>query len=797
MADNTLVMDGIDDRLDSFPLLPLSTDLASFEELRKRQRTRGRDYIHTEVDNIIQEHGYQQYGDDVLKNSSSRRNRKIQLVIHDALLLILDFIQVYALIMAMSIRWTWPYDWLYVSRFAFFFNLDIWEFLKVNDESVFYSVRDSFIASSLISLDYRFLIFGWMVFVFVGIVIFISLYIYMNYQKNYNLLLRIATMQRTYIVLCEVIALPIGVTMAKLFHCSNDGNLDVHNETSCYSGEHFAYIIVSLTIAVNLYILLPIWMIAKIRTQLFSKKAERHEGYLQLKESEFSHSLDALWALNLYHIFSSFKRFWAYYRPVMMFMKFLLVIWYAIFLTELLVQISLVLTTILIIFIIMAIKRPFRVTSFNVYILCSFFSLTLLAFMGVMQNTDNNNAFFTPTYLYDELMAILGFWLGVTFLWIIYIVLRYTGVFCSRRPLWPQMTTRGMAKLSEDTQKYMRALLEGRIVLEHALLTNPLFSPAHEVSRQIQIINAYCREAELLNDPIHDALWDLLDELIEAHSKIAPVSLFAESVKASIRETSQELLKMMPEFKRRLAQREYDFILMTPMKRRMLLKMYVLGIFVNGHVDKSRAQHTDTVQKLYNPMESLVLKHRQVEGDDGFYDDFDGDQFELGPTSHRLNLKQQKTIQAIEVIDEEVEEVKFKRKRTNTFVSEMSSFIDDDADLAYMMYGIPSRPATTMDGSRSVHSRQSHISSKSRVTRRTQSQASISRHPISQLSYSTNEPLPAAPDPPNKTSVEEDVRSPSRTSTQADVAQLESSRVSVQENRPKSQASSNSQPPNS
>lgn len=55
----------------------------------------------------------------------------------------------------------------------------------------------------------------------------------------------------------------------------------------------------------------------------------------------------------------------------------------------------------------------------------------------------------------------------------------------------------------------------------------PMFAPAHELSRQIQIINAFCREAEHLRDPIHDTLWDVLDELMEAHAQIAPRSLFA------------------------------------------------------------------------------------------------------------------------------------------------------------------------------------------------------------------------------------------------------------------------------
>ena len=55
----------------------------------------------------------------------------------------------------------------------------------------------------------------------------------------------------------------------------------------------------------------------------------------------------------------------------------------------------------------------------------------------------------------------------------------------------------------------------------------PMFAPAHELSRYIHIVNAYCREAEHIRDPVHDTLWDLLDELIEAHDQIAPKSLFA------------------------------------------------------------------------------------------------------------------------------------------------------------------------------------------------------------------------------------------------------------------------------
>jgi len=37
-------------------------------------------------------------------------------------------------------------------------------------------------------------------------------------------------------------------------------------------------------------------------------------------------------------------------------------------------------------------------------------------------------------------------------------------------------------------------------------------------------------------------------------------------------------MKLMPMFSQRLAQRDYDLILVPPHKKRILLKMYILGM---------------------------------------------------------------------------------------------------------------------------------------------------------------------------------------------------------------------------
>ena len=46
--------------------------------------------------------------------------------------------------------------------------------------------------------------------------------------------------------------------------------------------------------------------------------------------------------------------------------------------------------------------------------------------------------------------------------------------------------------------------------------------------------------------PLQQTLWDVLDDLIEAHNSATSSSLFAASVKPSIRKTAAEFLDMMP-----------------------------------------------------------------------------------------------------------------------------------------------------------------------------------------------------------------------------------------------------------
>lgn len=111
------------------------------------------------------------------------------------------------------------------------------------------------------------------------------------------------------------------------------------------------------------------------------------------------------------------------------------------------------------------------------------------------------------------------------------------------------------------------------------MAVEPILAPSHELSRHIHIVNAHLREAEVLEDPMKFTLWRTLDRLIHFHSRIAPRSLFSESVKESIRQTAKDFMMMKTKFARKLAARDVEFALASPVKKRMMLKMYCLAVF--------------------------------------------------------------------------------------------------------------------------------------------------------------------------------------------------------------------------
>lgn len=547
------------------------------------------------------------------EDESIFQHHGITLWVSDSLLMLIEHVQIFAVFLVLSERWSWPLDWIKETSFLLLFNLDIWEFRKINDG--YYEGASNTYVPSENMFSYKTYLISWTAVAFSLLLGYFVLYRFLIYKRPLYLLLYLTRMKRVFSIVAQLLCIPIGLVVARLFQCrskipttlhSTKIVLNVANKVECWSGSHAVYGLEALAwflclLSIFFFIVYPVYLCKITRRGVFTHSSKQHEGYLQLKEAEYLKGLDIVWAVEQFFLFSSYCRPWVYYRSIMYFLRFLLVVVYAMSLQYQVYPIAVVTATLFILALVMMVLKPFRVNVFNVMKIISLLCNSLNALVGVLLELKVESAILIYPYIKYVLIGINSFVLLAFVIFFSYLVLHHYGVIRKRHPLWPALSQNTTSKeLDPNTRHYLRAVLKGRQVLERALSTPPIFAPVHELERQIQIINAYCREAEVINDPTFDTLWDLLDELIEAHTVFNSQSLFSESNKKTAHETANELMKIMPAFRKRLDKREYDFILVKPVKRRMLLKMYALGLFLNGR--SSKVQESVTKKLRFDQM---------------------------------------------------------------------------------------------------------------------------------------------------------------------------------------------------
>ena len=561
-------------------------------------------------DEILAEFDEQDASDE---DESIFQHHGITLWVSDSLLMLIEHVQIFAVFLVLSERWSWPLDWIKETSFLLLFNLDIWEFRKIN-EGYYEGASNTYVPSENM-FSYKTYLISWTAVAFSLLLGYFVLYRFLIYKRPLYLLLYLTRMKRVFSIVAQLLCIPIGLVVARLFQCrskipttlhSTKIVLNVANKVECWSGSHAVYGLEALAwflclLSIFFFIVYPVYLCKITRRGVFTHSSKQHEGYLQLKEAEYLKGLDIVWAVEQFFLFSSYCRPWVYYRSIMYFLRFLLVVVYAMSLQYQVYPIAVVTATLFILALVMMVLKPFRVNVFNVMKIISLLCNSLNALVGVLLELKVESAILIYPYIKYVLIGINSFVLLAFVIFFSYLVLHHYGVIRKRHPLWPALSQNTTSKeLDPNTRHYLRAVLKGRQVLERALSTPPIFAPVHELERQIQIINAYCREAEVINDPTFDTLWDLLDELIEAHTVFNSQSLFSESNKKTAHETANELMKIMPAFRKRLDKREYDFILVKPVKRRMLLKMYALGLFLNGR--SSKVQESVTKKLRFDQM---------------------------------------------------------------------------------------------------------------------------------------------------------------------------------------------------
>lgn len=533
----------------------------------------------------------------------SRRTtrRSTSLIAIDALLLCLELLQMLAILQSMSLRWFWPITWIKKINFIFFFNADVWEYVKV--ESAFIRIQGYDTPSSTVSVSFAYILYGWATVLGLLLIIWAGIRTFLHFRQPAYLLVHNARLERAYIIIIQVLALPIGATVFKVFHCSSEGTMSVDNNLTCWAGLHWLYVAAAVVVAAVVFVAFPAYLFWRVWHEALAASHQHHEDFLKLKEVEYMSGLDVVWAVRGFHIFSSFHLRAIYFRPSAHLIKFLILIIYAATFRVLLAQ-AVCIGVILFFSAIFGIAaRPFRIMAFNVMFVVGCFCLVGDAVYGGMLTQYNavevESPWLVEPYSLWIMVAINGLILFGGILMFLIFLLAYR--FCCQgrcvlEPLWPVMPAYEYEVEGMETQKYLAAVLKGRALIERCRRLPTIFVPVHELAHQIQVLNAYMRESELVCDGLHPTLWAVLDEMIDMHQRLEPKSLFGEMVHGSIRKNAAHFMTLMPMFAQRLAQRDYDLILVSPIKKRLLLKMYIIALWLEG--SRKRKTHQQLTQQV-------------------------------------------------------------------------------------------------------------------------------------------------------------------------------------------------------
>ena len=407
-----------------------------------------------------------------------------------------------------------------------------------------------------------------------------------------------AKLTRAFLFIAQILAIPFGVAVVRHLACQNypDPTTEteqlrsiIYRDALCRSIQHLGITFSMVFYFILYFTAVPIWMAYNIQREVVSPLLcsydswWTHERDLQLKEAEFVQGIDLTWSIRLYSMFSSFHRLWIYYRPLSFCVKAIILVVYGVLFNKQQAQVIFFFVIVGILFLLVLILPVYRVRIFNFMLVFSILIHLCNLALGILLSLEVQNALLYGQNLISSLLVINLSWGIVAAVWLAYIYLRSHRIIGKKLgPLWPVLPELDSTNLSRSkhTEKFFKALLNGRRILESCYSSTEFFAPVHELSKQIQIINAYCREAEVLKDPAHSSLWALLAEMVDAHSTIAPHSVYGTSVKGSVPHKVLQLMELIPAFRKRLEQREYDFILWTPSKRKFLLKLLAVATFL-------------------------------------------------------------------------------------------------------------------------------------------------------------------------------------------------------------------------
>lgn len=550
----------------------------------------------------------------------------------DLIILVIEHLQLYALILSLSLRWPWPTDYIRESRFLFIANFDLWELTKTDDD-IYRGVAGATADPSDVPLNYFSYALSWLLVVtFIPVGCIILHYSLMRMKRiDVRTIIKIQSYSLQFFFICaQLLCLPFAIVTVRLLQCytyttpgeSSQYRSVVLEDTICWDNNQIGLLVPMAMVSILYMIVVPLWMIRMIRCQLVVSSIccacqghRTHENYLRLKEMEYSLKLEDTWLTKNFRLYSSYQRSWVLYRPASILIKAVIVLIYGVLFYSVQVQ-AILLFTVLSLWLLSILMLPvYRLHVFNVLLIISLLANASNSVLGLLIAIETQSSLIIGQNLINALLVIQFGWLSVTILCTLYLLLRYYHkigpllLFSTKTrnaPLWPALAS------SSHDHKYLQAILHSRRILDYTHSIANILAPSHLLANQIQVINAYCREAELLQDTLHSTLWATLDELIDVHNATRNCSIFANSTKMNVQQTANKLIQLLPSLQSRLEQREHDLILVAPVKRRLLLKLFVLSTFLYSRIPKAKSSCSLSVTRLpWQPADHFTAGDRK------------------------------------------------------------------------------------------------------------------------------------------------------------------------------------------
>lgn len=244
------------------------------------------------------------------------RSRQINRLWLEKLLVLIDGVQLYALLWQLSQPWLWSARWLAMTRWTNAFNLDFYSFLALG---VATGSTEQSISSWGEMSRYWLYAFAWGLVPWAGVVVLQMAKITWTKQGRSDFILLSVKWENVLLQVLQFLYVPVGLAVLRLVKCNANGNVSAESMVlPCGSVEHVAVVLAATCVLGGGFLVgLPLILRRRIQDAIVYSNVKKHERFLIEKELEYILGTSNSY-LELYMpLFASFRRH-AIYMPVQM-----------------------------------------------------------------------------------------------------------------------------------------------------------------------------------------------------------------------------------------------------------------------------------------------------------------------------------------------------------------------------------------------------------------------------------------------------------------------------------------------